>query len=86
MTGETLADALKRVAGEVEQALDVLLPVPEGAEARLFEAMRYSALGGGKRLRGFLVMAGGGAVLGRSRLRGAGGGVGGDAARLFADP
>lgn len=56
MSGETLADALKRVAQEVEQALDVLLPVPEGAEARLFEAMRYSALGGGKRLRGFLVM------------------------------
>ncbi len=53
---ETLSAALKRAAGEVEQALDVLLPVPEGPEARLFEAMRYAALGGGKRLRGFLVM------------------------------
>ena len=40
----------------VEQALDALLPLPDGPEARLFEAMRYSALGGGKRLRGFLVM------------------------------
>ena len=53
---EQLADALKRIAGEVEQALDVLLPQPEGAEARLAEAMRYATLGGGKRLRGFLVM------------------------------
>ena len=51
-----LAHALTRVAAEVEQALDVLLPVPEGAEARLLEAMRYAALGGGKRMRGFLVM------------------------------
>ncbi len=56
MSGESLGDALKRVAGEVEQAIDVLLPVPEGPEARLFEAMRYATLGGGKRLRGFLVM------------------------------
>jgi len=55
-TQDVLADALKRVAGEVEQALDVLLPQPEGAEARLAEAMRYATLGGGKRLRGFLVM------------------------------
>ena len=53
---ETLAAALKRSAGEVEHALGVLLPLPEGPEARLFEAMRYAALGGGKRLRGFLVM------------------------------
>jgi farnesyl diphosphate synthase len=53
---EPLADALRRVAGEVEQAIDVLLPVPEGLEARLFEAMRYATLGGGKRMRGFLVM------------------------------
>ena len=40
----------------VEQALDALLPLPEGPEARLIQAMRYSSLGGGKRLRGFLVM------------------------------
>ena len=40
----------------VEQALEALLPLPDGPESRLFEAMRYSALGGGKRLRGFLVM------------------------------
>src|SRR3954454_21623783 len=40
----------------VEQALDVLLPPVEGAESRLAEAMRYATLGGGKRLRAFLVI------------------------------
>ena len=34
----------------------VLLPPVEGAEGRLAEAMRYATLGGGKRLRAFLVM------------------------------
>src|ERR1700722_15620428 len=47
---------MARVATAVEQALDVLLPPIEGAEGRLAEAMRYAALGGGKRLRAFLVM------------------------------
>ena len=57
LTGrETLADAMARVAGEVEAALDDLLPPPEGAEARLVEAMRYATLGGGKRLRAFLAV------------------------------
>lgn len=48
--------ALAEQAALVEQALDVLLPLPEGHELRLVEAMRYATLGGGKRLRGFLVM------------------------------
>ena len=48
--------ALAQQAGIVEQAIDSLLPLPEGHERRLFEAMRYATLGGGKRLRGFLVM------------------------------
>jgi farnesyl diphosphate synthase len=46
------------VAEVVEAALDALLPPVEGAEARLAEAMRYAALGGGKRMRAFLVMEG----------------------------
>ena len=54
----TLARALADAAAEMEQALDMLLPVVEGDEARLFDAMRYSALGGGKRMRGFLVLEG----------------------------
>jgi len=52
----TLAQAMARVADTVEAELDALLPQPEGPEARLAEAMRYATLGGGKRLRAFLVM------------------------------
>ena len=54
--GETLPEAMTRVARTVETALDTLLPQPDGAEARLLEAMRYATLNGGKRLRAFLVM------------------------------
>jgi len=55
-TEQALSDALRRRAAQVEEALDGLLPLPEGSEARLMEAMRYATLGGGKRLRGFLVL------------------------------
>jgi farnesyl diphosphate synthase len=51
-----LMEALGERAAEVEACLDGLLPLEAGLEARLIEAMRYAALGGGKRLRGFLVM------------------------------
>jgi farnesyl diphosphate synthase len=51
-----LGEAMKRRAQEIEHALDVLLPLPDGQEKRLIEAMRYAVLSGGKRLRGFLVM------------------------------
>jgi len=51
-----LQRALSRVAGIVENALESLLPAVDGAEARLVDAMRYATLGGGKRLRAFLVM------------------------------
>jgi farnesyl diphosphate synthase len=47
---------MARAANTVEQALDILLPPVEGAEGRLAEAMRYATLGGGKRMRAFLVM------------------------------
>jgi farnesyl diphosphate synthase len=53
-----LRTALPEAAAEIEGALDALLPPPEGDEARLFEAMRYVAMGGGKRMRGFLVLEG----------------------------
>jgi farnesyl diphosphate synthase len=55
-----LPAAMTRVAEVVEAALDALLPPVEGPEARLAEAMRYAALGGGKRMRAFLVMEGAG--------------------------
>ena len=51
-----LADAMRDSADAVERAIDDLLPVPDGAESRLAEAMRYATLGGGKRLRAFLVI------------------------------
>ena len=51
-----LAEAMAESARLVEAQLDALLPVPEAAEARLIEAMRYAVLNGGKRLRAFLVM------------------------------
>ncbi|MBN8905718.1 MAG: polyprenyl synthetase family protein, partial [Rhodospirillales bacterium] len=54
--GADLPKAMTRVAEVVESALETLLPPVEGAEARLAEAMRYATLGGGKRLRAFLVM------------------------------
>ncbi len=53
---QALMEALRDRAAEVETCLDTLLPLEAGLEARLIEAMRYAALGGGKRLRGFLVM------------------------------
>ena len=51
-----LAMAMARSANLVEQALDGLLPPVDGIEGRLAEAMRYATLGGGKRIRAFLVM------------------------------
>ena len=48
--------ALAEHGATVEQAIDALLPLPDGHERPLIEAMRYATLGGGKRLRGFLVM------------------------------
>lgn len=53
---DALAEAMAETARLVEAQLDALLPVPETAEARLIEAMRYAVLNGGKRLRAFLVM------------------------------
>ena len=52
----SLASALKDVALAVNVELDHLLPIPDGPESRVVEAMRYTALDGGKRLRPFLVM------------------------------
>jgi farnesyl diphosphate synthase len=46
----------------IEQVLDHYLPAAEVAPSRLHEAMRYSALGGGKRIRPILVYAAGEAL------------------------
>lgn len=47
--------ALAKVQTEVEATLEALLPRSDGPEKRLFEAMRYSVMVGGKRFRPFLV-------------------------------
>ncbi len=51
-------DALTQAASLTDSVLERLLVVPAGLEARVYEAMRYSALAPGKRLRPFLVLAG----------------------------
>ena len=56
-TGTSFAEALAGAAKLTDAALERLIPVPAGLEARVFEAMRYAALAPGKRLRPFLVLA-----------------------------
>ncbi|MGC2856964.1 polyprenyl synthetase family protein [Novispirillum sp. DQ9] len=55
-----MSDALRAELADataaVEDCLGRLLPEVSTPEARLFEAMRYATLGGGKRLRPFLVL------------------------------
>jgi len=55
--GTPFPDALAGAAQLADVALDRLLTAPPGLEARVYEAMRYSGLAPGKRLRPFLVLA-----------------------------
>ncbi len=52
-----LTPALEAIAADIDAAFDALLPVPVDGRARLYEAMRHAAIGGGKRLRPLLVTA-----------------------------
>lgn len=54
-TGDVLTDAIRRTQSEIDSLFDALLPVPGDTSARLVEAMRYAAIGGGKRVRPLLV-------------------------------
>ena len=45
------------MADAIDRQFDLLLAVPEDQRARLYEAMRHAAIGGGKRLRPLLVKA-----------------------------
>src|SRR6516165_9981959 len=54
----TVADASAIAAQLTDEVIDSLLKAPSGLEARVYEAMRYSALAPGKRLRPLLVLAG----------------------------
>jgi farnesyl diphosphate synthase len=53
---DVLAQRIAQAADLVTVALDELLPRADGPEARLTEAMRYAALGPGKRLRPFFAL------------------------------
>ena len=56
MALEGLARRVAEAADLVTVALDALLPRADGPESRLTEAMRYAALGPGKRLRPFFAI------------------------------
>ncbi len=51
-----LQNAMNDVMDAINKTIGRLLPETDLAENRLFEAMRHGTLGGGKRLRPFLVM------------------------------
>lgn len=51
-----LQDAMDETATAVEKTISRLLPKTELAEDRLYDAMRYGVLAGGKRLRPFMVV------------------------------
>ena len=53
---QSVIDRVAEVADLVTVALDELLPRADGPESRLTEAMRYAALGPGKRLRPYFAM------------------------------
>lgn len=55
-------DYTDRARARVDEALSRFLPVPPGSPPVLCEAMRYSVLAGGKRLRPLLVLAAADAV------------------------
>ena len=57
LTPALLTEAIARTGEEIDFAFDTLLAVPDDPRARLYEAMRHAAMGGGKRLRPLLVIA-----------------------------
>jgi farnesyl diphosphate synthase len=52
-----LKPALDAISQQVDARFDRLFPVPADPRARLYEAMRYAVIGGGKRMRPLLVVA-----------------------------
>jgi farnesyl diphosphate synthase len=52
-----IGPSLRSTAAEIDALFQTVLPDPPDPSRRLFEAMRYAAVGGGKRLRPLLVVA-----------------------------
>jgi farnesyl diphosphate synthase len=59
MTGEAFGDWMKTVQAQAEDALGGFLPPAQKVPHKLHAAMRYTVLGGGKRVRPLLVYASG---------------------------
>ena len=57
-TTDALKSAMTAAAKSIEGELDRLIPRGDGHEKRVYDAMRYACLNGGKRLRPFLVLEG----------------------------
>ena len=53
---DALKSAMAEAASAIETELDRLIPRGDGHEKRVYDAMRYACLNGGKRLRPFLVL------------------------------
>ena len=56
---DLLGPSMRRTAAEVDALFEMVLADPSDPRRRLYEAMRYAATGGGKRLRPLLAMAAG---------------------------
>jgi geranylgeranyl pyrophosphate synthase len=67
VAGGSLAAFLDQARADVDAALDRWLPQPPAAPQIIAEAMRYSVVAGGKRLRPVLTLAAAGAVAQRAR-------------------
>lgn len=57
LDSELLRNGLEQIQAEVDSLFDALLPVPPDPRDRLVEAMRYAAIGGGKRVRPLLLVS-----------------------------
>lgn len=57
LTDQDLPAAMRQISDSVDAVFADILATPPGASERLYEAMRYAAIGGGKRMRPLLVAA-----------------------------
>ncbi|HEY1145934.1 MAG TPA: polyprenyl synthetase family protein, partial [Allosphingosinicella sp.] len=48
---------MERTSADIDALFSTLLAVPADPRARLYEAMRHAAIGGGKRMRPLLAIA-----------------------------
>ena len=56
LADDLLGRALQSVQGDIDEAFDSFLAVPDDSRARLVLAMRHAVIGGGKRVRPFLLV------------------------------